>query len=185
MRKKTRIRSTTVLCLSHKGQTVLAADGQVTFGTTVIKGTAKKVRTLFQGKVLAGFAGGTADAFTLFERFEKKLEKFSGDLVRASVELAKDWRTDRNLRRLEALLIVADRQKQFILSGSGDVIEPDEGVSAIGSGGPFAKCAALALKRHSNLSAEEIVREAMSIAAGICIYTNDKVTIEKLAGGEA
>jgi ATP-dependent HslUV protease subunit HslV len=177
-----RIRSTTVLCVSHGGTTVMGADGQVTFGATVIKGTAKKVRTLFKGQVLAGFAGGTADAFTLFERFEKKLEKFSGDLVRASVELAKDWRTDRNLRRLEALLIVADRTKQFILSGSGDVIEPDEGISAIGSGGPFAKSAALALKRHSSLSSEEMVKEAMRIAADLCIYTNQNLTLEKLEG---
>jgi len=178
MREK--IRSTTVLCLTHQGNTVMGGDGQVTLGNTVIKGTAKKVRTLYNGRVLAGFAGGTADAFTLFERFEKKLEKHNGDLVRASVELAKDWRMDRSLRRLEALLIVADKQKQLVLSGAGDVIEPDDAISAIGSGGPYAKAAAVALKNHSDLSAEEIVRKAMAIAAHLCIYTNTELTLEKL-----
>jgi ATP-dependent HslUV protease subunit HslV len=178
------IRATTILCVSHRGRIVMAGDGQVTFGSTVIKGGARKVRTLFRGQVLAGFAGGTADAFTLFERFEKKLEKYSGEMVRAAVELAKDWRTDRSLRRLEALLIIADRKKQFLLSGMGDVIEPDEGVSAIGSGGPYAKAAALALKRHSSLSAEEIVRESMAIAAQVCIYTNNTLTIESLETDE-
>ena len=178
------VRSTTILCVSHNGQTVMAGDGQVTFGGTILKGTAKKVRTLYKGEVLAGFAGGTADAFTLFERFEKKLDKYSGDLVRGAVELAKDWRTDRSLRRLEALLIVADREKQFILSGVGDVIEPDEGISSIGSGGPYAKSAALALKRHANLSAEQIVREAMRIASDLCIYTNAEITLKQLGGKE-
>ncbi len=179
-RQTPRIRSTTVLCLSHKGHTVLASDGQVTLGETVIKGTAKKIRTLYGGKVIAGFAGGTADAFTLFELFEKKLEKYSGDLTRSSVELAKDWRLDRNLRRLEAMLVVADAKKQYIISGVGDVIEPDEGISAIGSGGPYAKSAALALKKHSNLDAETIVREAMGIAADQCIYTNRNLALETL-----
>jgi ATP-dependent HslUV protease subunit HslV len=147
----------------------------------VIKGSARKIRTLYQGKVLAGFAGGTADAFTLFERFEKKLEQYSGDLVRSAVELAKDWRLDRSLRRLEAMLIVATRHQQLLLSGIGDVIEPDEGVAAIGSGAPYARSAALALKRHApNLSADEIVRAAMEIAAQTCIYTNDSIQTEAL-----
>ena len=176
------VRSTTILCVSHRGKTVMAGDGQVTFGATVIKGTARKVRTLYHGQILAGFAGGTADAFTLFERFEKKLDKYSGEMVRAAVELAKDWRTDRSLRRLEALLIIADKRRQFILSGVGDVIEPDDGISSIGSGGPYAKAAALALKRHSNLGAEEIVREALTIAADLCIYTNTELVIESLEG---
>ncbi|MBI4402787.1 MAG: ATP-dependent protease subunit HslV [Deltaproteobacteria bacterium] len=174
------IRGTTILCLSHNGETVMAGDGQVTMGETVIKSSAKKVRTLYGGNILAGFAGSTADAFTLFERFENKLEKFSGNLVRSAVELAKDWRTDRMLRRLEALLIVADKSFQFIVSGSGDVIEPDEGVSAVGSGGPYAKAAALALKKHSSLNAEEIVREAMEVASKLCIYTNTSLTLEKI-----
>ena len=174
------IRSTTVLSVSHNGKIVMGGDGQVTFGSTVVKESARKVRRLFKGTVLAGFAGGTADAFTLIERFEKKLESYSGDLVRAAVELAKDWRTERGLRRLEALLIVANNKNQYILSGSGDVIEPDEGVAAIGSGGPYAQAAALALKRHSSLSTEEIVRESMAIAGGLCIYTNKHLTLEAL-----
>lgn len=177
-----RIRSTTILCLQHKGITVMAGDGQVTLGNTVIKGTAKKIRTLYNGQILAGFAGSTADAFTLFERFEGKLEKYSGNLLRSAVELAKDWRTDRMLRRLEALLIVADKKQHFILSGSGDVIEPDEGVSAVGSGGPFARASALSLKRHSDLTCEEIVKEAMRVASQTCIYTNEHLTLEKLEG---
>jgi ATP-dependent HslUV protease subunit HslV len=158
----------------------MAGDGQVTLGNTVLKGSARKVRRLFQNKVLAGFAGATSDAFTLFERFEAKLEKHGGDLVRSSVELSKDWRTDRSLRRLEALLIVADGKNQLILSGSGDVIEPDEGCAAIGSGGEYARAAALALKRHADMSAEKIVREAMAIAGQICIYTNLEITLETL-----
>lgn len=176
-------KGTTILCVNHQGKTILAGDGQVTLGNTVIKSTAKKVRTLYGGKVVAGFAGSTADAFTLFERFEAKLEKFSGNLVRSAVELAKDWRTDRMLRRLEALLVIADEKHQFIVSGVGDVIEPDEGVAAVGSGGAFAKAAALALKRHSQLGAEQIVTEAMKIAAELCIYTNDRIVVEKI--GEA
>jgi ATP-dependent HslUV protease subunit HslV len=177
---KSPFHATTVLCVSHGGKTVMASDGQVTMGDTVIKGSARKVRTLFGGRVLAGFAGGTADAFTLFELFEKKLEKYSGDLTRSAVELAKDWRMDRNLRRLEAMLIVADRNKQYIISGIGDVMEPDEGISAIGSGGPFAKSAALALKRYAKLEAEEITRESMEIAADQCIFTNKNLSIEIL-----
>lgn len=176
-----RIRSTTVLCVHHAGKTVLASDGQVTLGDTIIKGSARKARSLYNGRVLAGFAGGTADAFTLFELFEKKLEKYSGDLTRSAVELAKDWRMDRNLRRLEAMLIVADGKKQYVVSGMGDVIEPDEGISAIGSGGPYAKAAALALKRHGGaLDAETITREAMEIAASQCIYTNSNLSLEVL-----
>lgn len=177
-----KIRSTTILCLQHRGETVMAGDGQVTMGNTVIKDSAKKVRRLYGGQVLAGFAGSTADAFTLSERFEAKLEKHSGNLVRSAVELAKDWRTDRLLRRLEALLIVADASHQLILSGAGDVIEPDEGVAAVGSGGPYAKAAALALKRHSSLGAEEIAREAMGIAGSLCIYTNKELTLERIEG---
>jgi ATP-dependent HslUV protease subunit HslV len=158
----------------------LAGDGQVTFQNTVLKHTAKKVRKLYQEKCLAGFAGATADAFTLFERFEKKLEQYNGNITRASVELAKDWRTDRLLRRLEALLLVADEEHTFILSGTGDVIEPDGGVAAIGSGGPYAEAAAKALVKHTDLSALDVVKEAMAIAAEICIYTNDRISIEEL-----
>ena len=182
MKQKDKIRSTTILCVSHRGRTVMSGDGQVTLGNTIIKDSAKKVRTLYNGKILAGFAGSTADAFTLFERFESKLEKFSGNLVRSSVELAKDWRTDRMLRRLEALLVVADSERQLIISGSGDVIEADESVTTVGSGGPYAQAAALALKRHSDLNAEQIVREAMSIAAAICIYTNQNLEVLDLEG---
>jgi ATP-dependent HslUV protease subunit HslV len=148
--------------------------------TVVMKHTAKKVRKLYQDKCLAGFAGATADAFTLFERFEKKLEQYNGNIMRASVELAKDWRTDRMLRKLEALLIVADRDHTLILSGNGDVVEPDDGIAAIGSGGPYAQAAAKALVKHTQLSAAEIVREAMAIASDICIYTNNRVNIEEL-----
>lgn len=173
-------RGTTILCVSHKNQTVMAGDGQVTLGNSVVKSSARKVRRLYQDKVLAGFAGGTADAFTLFERFERQLEKQSGDLVRAAVELAKDWRLDRSLRRLEAMMIVADKERQLVISGMGDVMEPDDGIASIGSGGSFALSAALALKRHSPLSAEDIAKEAMRIAGDICIYTNDHLTLEKL-----
>lgn len=176
----TQMHSTTVLCVQRNGETVIASDGQVTLGNTVIKQSARKIRTLFGGKVIAGFAGGTADAFTLFELFESKLDKHGGDLVRSAVELAKDWRTDRNLRRLEAMLIVADNSKHLVLSGMGDVIEPDDGVAAIGSGSPYARSAALALLKHSELSAEEIVKESMKIAANVCIYTNDHIVLEKL-----
>lgn len=172
--------ATTVLCVRHKGKVAIAGDGQVTIGSTVMKHTAKKVRKLYQDRCLAGFAGATADAFTLFERFEKKLEQYNGNIIRASVELAKDWRTDRMLRRLEALLIVADAEHTLILSGTGDVVEPDDGVAAIGSGGAFAQAAAKALLKHTDLSSIDIVMESMHIASEICIYTNDRIVIEEL-----
>ncbi len=175
------MKSTTVLCVRHKGQVVMAGDGQVTFEKTVMKHSAKKVRKIFHDKVLAGFAGATADAFTLFTNFEQKLEQYHGNLMRAAVELAKDWRTDRILRRLEALLIVADKEDVLIISGNGDVIEPDEGVASIGSGGPYALAAAKALVHHSDLSARDVALEAMRIAASICIYTNDQIVIEELS----
>src|SRR5437868_15094826 len=175
-----KIRSTTVVCVRRDGKVAMAADGQVTLDKTVLKHGAKKLRRLGDGKVLAGFAGATADAFTLFERFEGKLKDFSRNLSRASVELAKDWRTDRYLRRLEALLIVADAERTLILSGTGDVVDPDEGIAAIGSGGPYAQAAASALLKHSRLSAREICEEALRTAARICIYTNDQLTFEEL-----
>ena len=174
------IRSTTVICIRKDGRTVLAADGQVTLGETIIKQGAKKIRRLYNGKVLAGFAGSTADAFALFTRFEGKLEEFRGNLSRASVELAKEWRTDRALRHLEALLIVADKEKMFLVSGNGDLIEPDDGIAAIGSGGPIVMAAAQALASHSSLSASKIATEAMKIAGNICIYTNLETMIEEL-----
>ncbi len=173
-------RGTTICSVRRGNQVSLGGDGQVTLGNTLIKGNARKVRRLYHDKVLAGFAGGTADAFTLFERFEGKLETHSGNLVRAAVDMAKDWRTDRALRRLEAMLIVADREATLMISGTGDVMEPETEVMAIGSGGSFAQSAALALCRHSQLSAEEIVREALSIAGDICIYTNHQLTVETL-----
>lgn len=175
-----RIRSTTILCVRRNGKVVMAGDGQVTIGQEVLKASARKLRRLYNDKVLAGFAGSTADAVALFARFESKLEAHSGNLTRAVIELAKEWRTDRVLRHLEALLLVADAQNTYILSGSGDVIEPDEGVAAIGSGGPFAKAAAVALMRNTDLDARRIAEEAMRIAGQICIYTNDKVTYEEL-----
>ncbi|RJX33931.1 MAG: ATP-dependent protease subunit HslV [Desulfarculus sp.] len=175
-----RIRSTTVMAIRHGNGVVMAADGQVTMGQTVVKSGANKLRRLYQGQVLAGFAGATADAFTLFERLEGKLETYAGNLTRAAVELAKDWRTDKVLRRLEALLLAADRQTLLIISGSGDVIDPEEGVAAIGSGGPFALAAARALIKNTSLSPEEIVKEAMRIAADICVYTNHEVRLESL-----
>ena len=174
------MRGTTVLAVRRNGKVAMGGDGQVTLGDTVIKHTAKKVRTLYQGKVLAGFAGSTADAFTLFERFEKKLEQHQGNLSRAAVELAKDWRTDRVLRRLEALMAVVDREGLFLISGTGDVLEPEGGVLAIGSGGPYASAAARALIDHTDLEAAEVVREALTIAARICIYTNEEITVEEL-----
>jgi ATP-dependent HslUV protease subunit HslV len=177
---KPRIRSTTVLCVRRDGKVVMAGDGQVTLGSEVLKSTARKLRRLYNDKIVAGFAGSTADAFSLFARFEAKLEQFNGNLPRAVVELAKDWRTDKVLRHLEALLLVADAKNTFILSGNGDVIEPDEDVAAIGSGGPFALSAATALMRHTKLSARQIVEEAMKIAGKTCIYTNDNVTYEEL-----
>jgi ATP-dependent HslUV protease subunit HslV len=175
-----RIRSTTILAVRRDGRVALGGDGQVSVGETVMKANAQKVRTLKGGKVLAGFAGSTADAFTLFERFEEKLERFPENLPRAAVELAKDWRSDRVLRRLEALLAVVDRQHGFVLSGNGDVIEPDDGILAIGSGGPFALAAARALREHSTLAAPDIVRKGLEIAGEICIYTNSKITVLEL-----
>jgi ATP-dependent HslUV protease, peptidase subunit HslV len=174
------IRSTTVLCVRRDDKVVMAGDGQVTLGESVIKHGAKKIRRLYQDKILAGFAGSTADAFTLFSRFEAKLEQYHGNLGRSAVELAKDWRTDKFLRHLEALLLVSDKEATFLLSGQGDVIEPDTGIAAIGSGGPFAQAAAQALADHTKLSPREIAEEAMKIASRMCIYTNDKITIEEL-----
>ncbi len=173
-------RGTTILSVRRKGQVVIGGDGQVSMGNTVMKGNARKVRRLYHDRVLAGFAGGTADAFTLFERFEAKLEKHSGNLTRSAVELAKDWRTDRMLRRLEALLAVADEEASLIISGNGDVIEPEDHLMAIGSGGPFAQAAARALIDSSDLSAEDIVRKSLTIAGDICIYTNHNLTLETL-----
>ena len=175
-----RIRSTTVLCVRRDNKVVMAGDGQVTLGESIIKHGAKKIRRLYQDKILAGFAGSTADAFTLFSRFEAKLEQYHGNLGRAAVELAKDWRTDKFLRHLEALLLVSDKETTFLLSGQGDVIEPDTGIAAIGSGGPFAQAAAQALADHTKLSSREIAEEAMKIASRMCIYTNDRITIEEL-----
>ncbi len=174
------IHSTTILALRHRDRAVLAGDGQVTFGDTVVKQSAKKIRRLYNDKILAGFAGSAADSFALFSRFEAKLEQYRGNLERASVELAKDWRTDRALRRLEAMLVVADKTSMFLLSGTGDLIEPDEGIIGIGSGGPYALAAAKALMRHTDLGAREIAERAMSVAASICIYTNSNLAIEEL-----
>lgn len=175
-----RIRSTTVLCVRRGSSVVMAADGQVTMGEAVFKHSAKKIRRLYQDKILAGFAGSTADAFSLFSRFEGKLEQYAGNLGRAAVELAKDWRTDKMLRSLEALLVVADPQQTFLLSGTGDVIEPDEGIAAIGSGGSYALAAARALMENTELSARDIAEKSLRIAGQICIYTNDQITIEEL-----
>lgn len=171
---------TTILAIRHGGKVVVVGDGQVSLGQTVMKHSARKVRKLYHDKVIAGFAGATADAFTLFEKFEAKLEQFNGNLKRAAVELAKDWRTDKFLRHLEALLLVSDKEQTFLLSGQGDVIEPDGGIAAIGSGGSYAQAAAQALADHTQLSARQIAEEAMKIAGRMCIYTNDKVTIEEL-----
>ncbi|HTG17800.1 MAG TPA: ATP-dependent protease subunit HslV [Blastocatellia bacterium] len=177
---KPRIRSTTVLAVRRNNHVAVAGDGQVTFDKTVMKSRARKVRRLYNEKIIAGFAGSTADAFTLFTRFEAKLEQYHGQLQRAAVEMGKEWRTDKYLRHLEALLIVADENTSLILSGGGDVIEPDDGIVAIGSGGPYATAAARALLRHTDLSAKEIVTEAMKIAAEICIFTNSNLIIEEL-----
>lgn len=174
------IRATTVLSVRHRGRVALGGDGQVTIGNTIVKASARKVRRLYGDRVIAGFAGAAADAFTLFARFEAKLEEHRGNLPRAAVELAKDWRTDRVLRRLEALLAVVDREHSLIVSGTGDVIEPDDGLIGIGSGGPFALAAARALVGHSDLDAKAIVTEAMRIAAGICVFTNEQITVETL-----
>ncbi|HEY4908054.1 MAG TPA: ATP-dependent protease subunit HslV [Methylomirabilota bacterium] len=172
--------ATTVACVRHKGRVALAGDGQVSIGQTIVKAGARKVRKVYQGRVLAGFAGAAADAFTLFAKFESKLDEHRGNLQRAAVELAKDWRMDRVLRRLEALLAVADAEASFIISGTGDVIEPDDGLIGIGSGGPYALAAARALCAHSSLPAEQIAEQALRIAAGICVYTNDHITVETL-----
>jgi ATP-dependent HslUV protease subunit HslV len=178
--ERRRIRSTTVICVRRGDRVVMAADGQVSLGSTVMKGSAKKIRRLYNDKVLAGFAGSTADAFSLFSRFEAKLEQYAGNLGRAAVELAKDWRTDKMLRQLEALLIVADTSQTLMLSGTGDVIDPDEGIMTIGSGGPYALAAARALMANTDFSAREIAEKAMKIAGDICIYTNQNITIEEL-----
>src|SRR5215471_7558528 len=179
-----RIRSTTVVCVRRNGNVVMASDGQVTLGEGIIKHTAKKIRRLYNDKILAGFAGSTADAFSLFARFEAKLEQYHGNLGRAAVELAKDWRTDKVLRHLEALLLVSDVTQTFLISGAGDVIEPDGGVAAIGSGGPYAVAAARALAENTDLPARKIAEEAMKIAGKICIYTNETFTIEELSDSE-
>ena len=175
-----KIFGTTIIAVRHRGKIAIGGDGQVTLGNTVMKHGARKVRRLYKDQIIAGFAGSTADAFTLFEKFESKLEQYHGNLYRAAVELAKDWRMDRMLRRLEALLIVADRDRVLVLSGTGDIIEPDDGVAAIGSGGPYALAAARALMHFSDLEAPAIVQEAMRIASQICIYTNDRVVVEEL-----
>jgi ATP-dependent HslUV protease subunit HslV len=180
MQGVSRAHATTVLAVRHNGKVVMASDGQVTLGQTVVKHGARKVRRLYHDKVLAGFAGAAADGFSLFSRFETKLEEHRGNLERAAVELARDWRTDRALRRLEAMLLVADARMMYLLSGTGDLIEPDDGVIGIGSGGAFAMAAAKALARHSALDARAIVEHAMNIAADICVYTNTKLTVEEL-----
>ncbi len=177
---KSQFRSTTILCVRRNGKVVMAGDGQVTFGQEVLKASARKLRRLYNEKILAGFAGSTADAFALFSRFEAKLEQHSGNLPRSVVELAKEWRTDRVLRHLEALLLVADTSNTYVVSGSGDVIEPDEPVAGIGSGSPYAKAAAIALMENTKLGAREIVEKAMAIAGKSCIYTNDSVSFEEL-----
>jgi ATP-dependent HslUV protease, peptidase subunit HslV len=176
----TMIHATTVLAVRHREQAVMASDGQVTFGTTVVKHAAKKIRRLYNDRILAGFAGSAADSFALFARFEAKLEQYRGNLERSAVELAKDWRTDRALRRLEAMLVVMDGKNTYLLSGTGDLIEPDDGIIAVGSGGPFAMAAAKALARHTQLDARAIAQEAMTIAGTICIYTNGNITLESL-----
>ncbi|HWW93758.1 MAG TPA: ATP-dependent protease subunit HslV [Vicinamibacteria bacterium] len=180
MNSDTTLHGTTILAVRVKGGCAIAGDGQVTLGQTVVKHTARKIRRLHNGQVLAGFAGSTADAMALFAKFEAKIEEFRGSLERATVELAKDWRTDRVLRRLEAFLVVADRESSYLLSGAGDVIAPDDGLIAVGSGGPFALAAARALARNTEMDAARIALEAMKIAAGICIYTNDAILVESL-----
>lgn len=179
--KAPKFQGTTILAVRRNGHVAMAGDGQVSHGNTIVKSAAAKVRRILDGRVVAGFAGSTADALTLFERFEARLKDLNGNLARASVELAKEWRTDRALRRLDALLLVADAARTFLITGSGDVIEPDEGVIAIGSGGPYALAAARALLRHTTLTATEIAREAMEIAASICVFTNNHITIEEIS----
>ena len=177
---ETEFHGTTILAVRRDGKIAMAGDGQVTIGATIMKGNARKVRKIYDERVLVGFAGATADAFTLFERFETRIKEYSGDITRAAVEMAKDWRTDRMLRRLEALLLVADKTKMFVLSGNGDVIEPEEGAIAIGSGGSFAFAAALAFLQSGDLSAREIVERSLKISASICIYTNDRIIVEEI-----
>ncbi len=174
------IRSTTVICIRHKGKVAMAADGQVTMGQTVLKKKAQKVRRISKGRVLAGFAGATSDAFALFARFEGKLEEYRDNLPRAAIELAKDWRMEKALRQLDALLVVADEEHSFLISGTGDVVEPDDGIITIGSGGPYALAAARVLVKHTDLSAREIAFEALKVASEICIYTNEEITVEEL-----
>jgi ATP-dependent HslUV protease subunit HslV len=174
------IRSTTVICVRHQGKTAMAADGQVTMGQTVLKATAQKIRRLGKGDVLAGFAGSTSDAFALFARFEAKLDEHRGNLPRAAIELAKDWRLEKALRQLDALLVVANAETALLISGTGDVVEPDDGILAIGSGGPYALAAARALLAHTSLGARQIAEEALKISARICVYTNDTITVEEL-----
>ena len=174
------MRGTTIIAVRHNGRVVMGGDGQVSVGSTIMKHSANKVRRMYSDKVIGGFAGATADAFSLFARFEEKLEKFQGNLPRSAVELAKDWRTDKLLRRLEAMLIVADKDHSFLISGNGDVIEANDGILAIGSGGMFAQSAAKALLKHSQLNAREIVEESMDIAQSVCVYTNSNLTIEEL-----
>jgi ATP-dependent HslUV protease subunit HslV len=176
------IKGTTILCIRRNGKVAIGGDGQVTMGNTILKHNARKTRRIYGDKVVTGFSGATADALTLFEKFEGKLESYAGNLTRAAVELAKDWRTDKILRRLEALLIIADREHTFIISGTGDVIEPEDGIAAIGSGGPYAQAAAKALSENTSLSALDIVEKSMKIASGICIYTNENIIIEELNG---
>ena len=175
---------TTILSVRRDKTVALGGDGQVTLGQVVVKGGAKKVRRLYQERILAGFAGGTADAFTLFERFEAKLDKHQGNLMRSAVELAKDWRTDRILRRLEAMLAVADRERSLIITGMGDVVEPELGIVAIGSGGPYAQAAATALLEHTTLSAREVAQKSLEIASRICLYTNDQIVLEEIGGSK-
>lgn len=179
-----KIRSTTILCVRKNGKVAMGGDGQVTLGNTIVKGGAKKVRPMQSGKIVSGFAGSAADAFTLFERFEGKLAEFNGDISRAAVELAKDWRMDRMLRRLEAMLLVTDIDNTYLISGTGDVIQPDDGIVAIGSGGAYAQAAAKALSENTDLSAKEIVAKAMDIAGSICIYTNQNITVEEIENGK-
>jgi ATP-dependent HslUV protease subunit HslV len=179
-RMREMFKGTTILCVRKDGNVAIGGDGQVTFGNTVLKHNARKIRRMYNDKIIAGFSGATADAFTLFEKFEAKIESYRGNITRAAVELAKDWRTDKVLRRLEALLLIADVEHTFIISGNGDVIEPESGVAAIGSGGPYAQAAATAIYDNTSLSAKEIVDKAMQIAASICIYTNSTVTVEEL-----
>jgi ATP-dependent HslUV protease subunit HslV len=176
------IKGTTILCVRRDKKVAIGGDGQVTMGNTVLKHNARKIRKMYGDKIVAGFSGATADAFTLFEKFEGKLESYRGNLTRAAVEMAKDWRTDKILRRLEALLVIADIEHTFIISGTGDVIEPEDGVASIGSGGPYAQAAARALSENTDLTAKDIVEKAMKIASDICIYTNEKISIEELNG---